>query len=847
MGGWTSRFFVLALIEVGCTSPPPTTTRSDAGAATDIASDRTANDTAPTRGRRLAGAPASNAWAAMTDVAPTTVPEAEIFGQWITTRLIAVVAPAATVGEVNAALDRTGAEIDCMSRGGFVMTLAVPPMADLSALRDRVSGLTRGGAFAFAFPDSVATTSLHPWLPGNAPATDHGLEHLRAARMPAAWNVAALARSRRRPVTVIVPDFYYQSTRHAEIRAQSFPAGGRDLDRTSTDAGYRGNHGFFVSGIIAGDWDPMGITGTNPAPQDLLDLRSYSIGGVGQHALGSLIEEWLPAGPSVLNTSLGWASFEVRLPGGTVTSVATDRIALATLALDWRRRFGRRQNFLHVAAAGNEYGADARVQAPWALAASFADVAEAVPQPERLVFVPVRDAALALDPRLGTRMTNTILVGAMNGNARALFSNAHSDVEAQGVGLLGACVAPDCPTGRARGSGTSYSAPLVAGLAAWLWNLAPSLDVTQLRQLVVGTARSAGEPPGIVDGYNAVLAIDGLTGSRGEVRKTLFDVVGPLGPVPDGRFDEHDIAAFLAAMPDALPSSRDDSRFDLNGSGVTTRAGSDVEFFDLDMDSVLRADVTLASPRLNRTYNEMGTTDLEVLCYYAYGALFEGDTTVRNQMLDALCGITVTVSPASVTLTPGTSAAFRARLTNVRRDTSVTWTASGGTIARDGSYTAPTALGTYTITATSVEDSSRRGTATVTVAASLNGSVGYTVMCRTSGHVPAHMGVDTVRNTSGTIAISGRVGSPVVTLGPSPSLFLPEACTGSLSLDAGDYRGGQYECALGTGCTGTAFRWTWGATTLSGSGDVACTVADGRPPYPSSHWATTCTGTRTAP
>jgi hypothetical protein len=812
----------------------------------DNASDRLA-DAPPSRGGRLAGAPADNAWAAMTEVAPTTVPAEEIFGQWITTRLIAVVAPTATVGEINAALDRTGATIDCMSRGGFVMTLAVPPMANLSVLRERVADLTRGGAFAFAFPDSVATASLQPWSPDAAPAIDHGLEHLRDARMPAAWNVAARARSQGHTVTVVVPDFYYRSTPHAEIRAQTFPPGGRAVDRSSSDTGYVGDHGFFVSGILAGNWDPQGITGTNPAPQDLLALRSYSIGGVGQHALGSLIEGWLPAGPAVLNTSLGWTHFEVRPPGGTVTSVAVDRTALASLALDWRRRFGRRQNFVHVAAAGNENGADGRLEAAWTLAASYADVAEVIPQPERLLFIPVRDAALALDPGLGTRMTNTIIVGARNGLVRASFSNTHSDVEAQGVDLLGACVAPDCPTGRRRGSGTSYSAPIVAGLAAWLWNLAPSLSVAQLRDLVVSTARGANDPPGILDGYNAVLALDSIAGSRGEVRKTLLDVVGALGPVPDGRFDEHDIAAFLAAVPATSPSLRDDSRFDLNGSGATTRATNDRDLFDLDMDAVLRPEVTLNSPRLNRTYNEQSATDLDVLFYYAYGLLFEGDTAMRNQALDAVCGITVSVSPGSTALAPGASATFSARVTNARRDTAVMWTTTGGTIARDGSYTAPTAPGTYTITATSAEDSSRRGTATVTVAAQTNGSVTYAVNCRTSGHPPSPMGTDTASNSSGTVAISGRAGSPAVTISPSATLSMPAACSGALTLSAGDYRGGQYDCGLEPQCTGTAFRWMWGGTTFNASGDETCEARDGRPPYPTSHWATTCTGALVSP
>jgi hypothetical protein len=58
-----------------------------------------------------------------------------------------------------------------------------------------------------------------------------------------------------------------------------------------------------------------------------------------------------------------------------------------------------------------------------------------------------------------------------------------------------------------------------------------------------------------------------------------------------------------------------------------------------------------------------------------------------------------------------------ATVTNFITDGSVTWTATGGTIDPNGLYTAGTTAGTFTVTATSVEDRTQSASATVTIAA----------------------------------------------------------------------------------------------------------------------------------
>ncbi len=88
-----------------------------------------------------------------------------------------------------------------------------------------------------------------------------------------------------------------------------------------------------------------------------------------------------------------------------------------------------------------------------------------------------------------------------------------------------------------------------------------------------------------------------------------------------------------------------------------------------------------------------------------------GGTAVGQQM-----AVTVTVTPATVTVAPSKTQQFTAAVTGTNK--TVTWTVSsgGGTIDTNGLYTAPAAAGgPYTVTATSAADKTKTGTATVTV------------------------------------------------------------------------------------------------------------------------------------
>ncbi|MBL9037911.1 MAG: hypothetical protein JNG84_05280 [Archangium sp.] len=95
-------------------------------------------------------------------------------------------------------------------------------------------------------------------------------------------------------------------------------------------------------------------------------------------------------------------------------------------------------------------------------------------------------------------------------------------------------------------------------------------------------------------------------------------------------------------------------------------------------------------------------------------------------------GIGVQITPALVTLSPNGMQAFTATVTGTA-NTMVTWAvqegAPGGTVTNMGAYTAPSSSGTYHVVATSVDDTTKKGFATIVVLGApvdVSGTVTYT-------------------------------------------------------------------------------------------------------------------------
>ena len=96
----------------------------------------------------------------------------------------------------------------------------------------------------------------------------------------------------------------------------------------------------------------------------------------------------------------------------------------------------------------------------------------------------------------------------------------------------------------------------------------------------------------------------------------------------------------------------------------------------------------------------------------------EGGAQTFEITVNNASGVTLTLTPATATVSSTATEQFTALVTNTS-NVAVTWAASSGTISKSGLYTAPSvsANKTVTVTATSSADSSKSESATVTVTA----------------------------------------------------------------------------------------------------------------------------------
>jgi hypothetical protein len=247
------------------------------------------------------------------------------------------------------------------------------------------------------------------------------------------------------------------------------------FDRDNQPFDYDG-HGTFVAGVIAARWNNAGIAGVNPFARIMVVKAINNFGHTRASYIAEAIAYAVDNGARVINLSVG---------GKEVTRVEQ-------AAIDYAYARGA----VMVVAAGNE-GADIGT---YGIAGSpkVLTVAATGLNDERMVFSNwggVAVAAPGLDVlSLRGRRTDTMLgIPGVNYNAGAAFVGADSRYY--------------------RASGTSFSAPLVAGVASLLLSHDPTLTNVQVANILKSTARDVGTPGvdqytgyGIVDARAALLA-----------------------------------------------------------------------------------------------------------------------------------------------------------------------------------------------------------------------------------------------------------------------------------------------------------------------------------------------------
>lgn len=204
----------------------------------------------------------------------------------------------------------------------------------------------------------------------------------------------------------------------------------------------RGSHGTAVGSLVAAPVNGVGLVGIYPRAR-LLVWDGYDL------SFGAVIAGLAAAsrnGPGVINLSLGYPAESF---GGNLLDPVIGAVNAAI-----------RRGSLVVAAAGNGR----------------------------------EDGSPPLFP---ASMPHVLTVAATDaGSAVTYFSHASSTTDLAAPGERVPVAAPHGidPSGYRVASGTSFSAPIVAGAAAWVWTARPELDASQVFDVMRRSGRDLGAP-----------------------------------------------------------------------------------------------------------------------------------------------------------------------------------------------------------------------------------------------------------------------------------------------------------------------------------------------------------------
>jgi Subtilase family len=744
----------------------------------------------------LDGDVADPALGALRTLPPSPIDPADARDGVYASRLLAIVAAGATVGDVNAALAAHGARIVAMDAGLPLVTLVIDPVADAAAADAAAAALAGEVAFSFAAsvpdPDAAVVANPDPLL-RSAPSTS---PHFALSRMHAAHNVVQLAVQRNNPVVVLVPDWYQERNPHPDIE-HAIVGNGLVSDFGLDE--YLGNYGFHASGIIAAGPGAF-EEAFHPAPATLIEVRSVPMGGMPWLDRVRLVADQIPAGrPVVISNSRGY---------GDPDFGSYPRFQRALHAAAWRYRSSPHASQLFVATAAGDDGAaggvggTARFGNYLGVSADHPDLLDAVTGEDPLLVEEIQ-ALVDAEPTIAVAPGNIVTVGASDDTgAEDPATSREYDVRTVGEGVAGPCVIadPGLTDGRCTGSTAFYSgsgtaAPQVAALAAYLWNLAPSRTPEQIRT-VIDNAYIQANTPGVVDAYTAVLSLDPPldSGLPMPVRLALLDVAGGSS---SGVFDEADLQVYVDAFADQAGAVTDaTARYDLNGDGNV--AGGGTARFDLDGNVISYSMVTSDACGQEVEFDETSMTDTGILRYYARTRLYTGDPDMRDTLLDDCADVqqaTVTLGNYRFT---GTAVGDVDDLAYHVSDADVAFQQAAGniTVGADTSYSRQDKSVT--------ESYQVAGSANVTWAVAVSGSTGSAQIVTASGSAFAsatasfHSQFEGGRRISAT-GSSGVIVPFVVAGGTAPLSIVGDIGSLSASIDVIEETVGAYLSESATG------------------------------------------------
>lgn len=589
----------------------------------------------------------------------------------VRTKLEVRLADDATIGAVNALLDEYAMEITSSIAGYPSLVVRVPDQTTLNFYNDLVRRIERERAVAEVYRSYRAVPQVLPPNVAdrvannpNAEGWDYVGQHL-PVRGPGAWNVQAALQSQ--PLLLVRDYFGLGDPRSPDIFNTTEALGDsgqriRQRNLSDEDA-ERAKHGYLVLSLAtathgnANQTDEAEfVTGMMPQTTSLAAVDQFESDD------NDLENLTIQALRRIVADNEGLVTVTLAL-GNECRDGATDLQDcnaltgnIGRLARKWTEKIratGLEDEILLVSAAGNrEAGSnepfDATSKSIWNIAGGddplpgvLDDEVDIAPLQNSLIVENVRrqNGTLPVEPRCTADTSFTggdvagIGAGGIYGMADAA-SRIFRDPETNSILL--------------NDGGTSSATAQVAGLAAYLSALDPTITPARAIRLITATAvpvptgagsgcANLGERAPLIDAYAAVLALDapGLGPRVSPVRLALMDVVDSNGERnPDGVFDENDVTVWRAQLRPANDRFGEVfyDRWDLNGDGF--HSGQQRFRFDLNASGLNGGPIYTP---IERGYDERAVTDTEILCYYSFSPLYTGNIDERNVTLAGVC------------------------------------------------------------------------------------------------------------------------------------------------------------------------------------------------------------------
>ncbi len=628
----------------------------------------------------LPGTPSAPAVSATYDLPGIGVPETEID----TTTAIRIprtgieilFADNTTTAQINALVSSVNGKIVGMTEGVPIISVRIPDPGDLNSLAAILSAIRANPvvieAVALPFPENNILPPSHS--SGNPIGSSkwNWIDHHLSVKAHAAWNAKLAMTLVSYPWVIVADNFGHGALSYppssdyglASINPGDFGVTDPPDPRNGFPLG-TGFHGHEVLSIIAASFgDTTGnvggdVTGIFPAnsflrvverlPKIHAGLLRYPRQDEVERSIANLIKRLTTnfSRKVVVNTSFGFQHGNTPstclIPTDTDFPTCLER-EFQSYGILWRTEVnGIKSKFVHTTSAGNGGGSALSQQFEAPYNSTFAAAALLPSTPPSL---PPLDNTLVVEALMNTELATI----PFRPNCLSDYSSSLGNISAIGtrVRLLDPTgTHPYDLSGVPVSNGTSYASPQVAGLATYMWAIRPSLNSSDIVSRIKSTATlvplSTVEPPPsgescspktaqpVIDAYAAVLSVDDF---NMRVRKAILDVDNPNPSAPT--FNADDIKAFMDAFASAN-GAIDYSRYDLNGDGRT--GGDTTDRFDLDNNNPANwtsAEQDIEGKRV--IYEEDNLTDQDILCYYAYSALYQGDTSQRSTLLKDKCG-----------------------------------------------------------------------------------------------------------------------------------------------------------------------------------------------------------------